>query len=762
MHRIDQQYGFIAFSVHLSKIIIGLDLSSGRASLWLHLNYVNLSSVVPRIWASLSSSTSIRLQYCGLQGNISVGIFKLPNSKVLDVAYNERLTGYLAEFTWSSPLEVWNLAFTRNLGSLNTLDLRSCNFSGSIPSAPGNLTSLIYLEISNNSFVGNIPSSIGNLIQLSDLDLSVNQLIGRIPFGHGNLTQLSYLSLRYNLLNGEIPFPLMNLTKLTSLQLGNNNLQGRIPDSIFNLKNLKHLDLGRISFSGSVEFGNANASLPKFQFLGLSSCNLNEFPDFVKIQDRLVCLDLSNNNIHGMVPEWIWDTSKLSLELLCLSKNFITSLGPHPMPLPWTRLLATITHYYISNNSLTGNISELICILTSIRVLDSANNNLGGSLPRCMQNFGASLLVIDLERNKFQGSIPQTWTQGTELRIINLRQNRFQGQLPRSLAKCMMLEVADFSDNKLHDLFPSLHDLFPSWLENLPNLKVLNLRSNNFHGQIGTSKPGSKFPNLRVIDLSHNGFTGKLPLEIFGNWKQHSEFANSDILSYIQVNSSIVPRRYTCNSWLYAYNYTMTMTNKGVAVFYEKVQELFKAIDISSNKFGGEISESIENLKGFHLHNLSNNVLTGHIPPSLANLTELESLDLSENNLSGEIPQQLTQLTFLGFFNVSNNLLTGPIPQGNQFGTFGNNSYEGNSELCGRPLSKNFEDSNASPAPPSLFPVDQSQKSGSPFQFGWEILVVVVVGYASGLVVGVTIGHIVITRKRDWFMNIFGIKQLAR
>ncbi|XP_042973189.1 receptor like protein 27-like [Carya illinoinensis] len=523
-----------------------------------------------------------------------------------------------------------------NLGSLNTLDLRSCNFSGSIPSAPGNLTSLIYLEISNNSFVGNIPSSIGNLIQLSDLDLSVNQLIGRIPFGHGNLTQLSYLSLRYNLLNGEIPFPLMNLTKLTSLQLGNNNLQGRIPDSIFNLKNLKHLDLGRISFSGSVEFG------------------------------------------------------------------------------------------------------------------------------KCMQNFGASLLVIDLERNKFQGSIPQTWTQGTELRIINLRQNRFQGQLPRSLAKCMMLEVADFSDNKLHDLFPSLHDLFPSWLENLPNLKVLNLRSNNFHGQIGTSKPGSKFPNLRVIDLSHNGFTGKLPLEIFGNWKQHSEFANSDILSYIQVNSSIVPRRYTCNSWLYAYNYTMTMTNKGVAVFYEKVQELFKAIDISSNKFGGEISESIENLKGFHLHNLSNNVLTGHIPPSLANLTELESLDLSENNLSGEIPQQLTQLTFLGFFNVSNNLLTGPIPQGNQFGTFGNNSYEGNSELCGRPLSKNFEDSNASPAPPSLFPVDQSQKSGSPFQFGWEILVVVVVGYASGLVVGVTIGHIVITRKRDWFMNIFGIKQLAR
>ncbi|KAF5482601.1 hypothetical protein F2P56_003159 [Juglans regia] len=766
----------------------------------LHLNYVNISSVVPRFLANMSSLTSIHLQYCGLQGNIPVGIFKLPNLKVLDVAYNEGLTGYLSDqFTRSSPLEVLNLAFTSflgeiptsigNLGSLNTLDLRSCNFSGSIPSSLGNLTSLIYLEISNNSFVGKIPSSIGNLIQLSVLDLSINQLIGRIPFGLGNLTQLSYLSLLSNLLTGEIPFPLMNLTKLTSLELGNNNLQGRIPDSIFNLKNLKHLDLGRNNFSGSVEFGkfvklkylttlrlsnnqlsvltedaSANASLPKFQFLGLSLCNLNKFPDFLKNQDRLVCLDLSNNNIHGMVPEWIWDTSKLSLKLLCLSKNFLTSLGQHPMPLPWTRLVgldlrsnllqgslpippATISHYYMSKNSLTGNISELICILTSIRVLDLANNNLSGSLPRCRQNFGASFVVIDLERNKFQGSIPQTWTQGTELRIINFRHNRFQGQLPRSLAKCTVLEVADFSNNKLHDIFPS-------WLENLPNLKVLNLRSNNFHGQIGASKAGYKFPNLRVIDLSHNDFNGKLPLETFGNWKQQPrEFANSDILSYIQVNSSVVPQRYLCNSWLYDYNYTMTMTNKGIAVFYEKVHELLKAIDISSNRFGGEIPESIENLRGLHLLNLSNDVLTGHIPPSLANLTELESLDLSENNFSGEIPQQLTQLNFLGFFNVSNNLLTGPIPQGEQFGTFENNSYEGNSRLCGRPLSKDCADSNASPAPPSIS-VDQTQESESPFQFGWEI---VAVGYAFGLVVGVTIGHIVLTRKHDWFM-----KQLAR
>ena len=86
--------------------------------------------------------------------------------------------------------------------------------------------------------------------------------------------------------------------------------------------------------------------------------------------------------------------------------------------------------------------------------------------------------------------------------------------------------------------------------------------------------------------------------------------------------------------------------------------------------------------------NISNNFLTGPIPSSLENLMELESLDLSQNKLSGEIPLQLLQLTFLAFFNASNNHLTRPIPQGKQFSTFENESYLGNTGLCGMPLTK--------------------------------------------------------------------------
>jgi Leucine-rich repeat (LRR) protein len=328
------------------------------------------------------------------------------------------------------------------------------------------------------------------------------------------------------------------------------------------------------------------------------------------------------------------------------------------------------------------------------------------------------------------------------LKRVNLSQNKFQGHLSRSLAKCTMLKVLDLSNNEFNDRFPS-------WLENLRNLQVLILRSNKFHGPIRTSKSEYMFPKLRIIDLSHNNFVGKLPLKLFGNCNaKTSETAN--YLTYIQAYSMAPYKNYE-------YDYSMTVTNKGEIMFYEKVQVLLMVVDISRNRFIGEISKFIENLRGFHLLNLSNNALTGHIPPSLGSLTELQALDLSQNMLSGEIPQQLTQLTFLEFFNVSHNILTGPIPRGKQFDTFQNNSFEGNPGLCGIPLTKKCGNSDEPTSQPSIF--EESQNFGSPFEFGWKI---VVIGYGFGFVVGVIIGLIVIARKHDWLMNTFRIRPPSR
>jgi hypothetical protein len=177
-------------------------------------------------------------------------------------------------------------------------------------------------------------------------------------------------------------------------------------------------------------------------------------------------------------------------------------------------------------------------------------------------------------------------------------------------------------------------------------------------------------------------------------------------LVYMEANKSIhIPGIW---SYVDSFPYSMTFTYKGAERVYEKIPNVFIAIDLSNNRFEGEIPEVVGYLKGLQLLNLFNNFLTGHIPSFLVNLTNLEVLDFAQNKLSGVIPLQVVQLTFLAFFNVSHNHLMGPIPQGNQFETFPNNSFSGNSELCGSPSSKKCGNSEDSPPPPSTFEKTQN------------------------------------------------------
>ena len=179
---------------------------------------------------------------------------------------------------------------------------------------------------------------------------------------------------------------------------------------------------------------------------------------------------------------------------------------------------------------------------------------------------------------------------------------------------------------------------------------------------------------------------------------------------------------------------------------YGKTPKVLAAVDFSSNKLQGDIPESIANLKMINVLNFSNNLLSGHIPSFLRNLTNLESLDLSNNKFSGEIPQQLTELTFLEDFNVSNNQLMGFIPQGKQFDTFENTTYQGNSELCGTPLTKKCGNLVASSQPHdggSKLPIDVTWKS-------------VAVGYGSGIVVGIVLGLVFYERHQNSVLYTFG------
>ncbi|GMN27693.1 hypothetical protein TIFTF001_001763 [Ficus carica] len=221
--------------------------------------------------------------------------------------------------------------------------------------------------------------------------------------------------------------------------------------------------------------------------------------------------------------------------------------------------------------------------------------------------------------------------------------------------------------------------------------------------------------------------------------------------SYLKTESSFEAVKRT---WYVEYTYSTTITIKGTEVRYGKIQEVLVIIDFSSNRFEGEIPDSIGSLQALMMLNLSNNILSGNIPSSLGNLTGVESLDLSQNRLSGEIPQNFVELTFVAFFNVSYNNLTGRVPRGNQLNTFENSSYIGNSGLCGEPLSKKCGDSSSSIEPASNFGENKDEDSESVFgEFNW---MTIAFGFGSGIVVGVILESTFMRKKREiWLRKTF-------
>ncbi|OMO80988.1 hypothetical protein CCACVL1_12671 [Corchorus capsularis] len=764
---------------------------------YLDLSLVDVSSPVPSFLANFSSLESFLCQNCNLFGTFPVAIFQLPNLELLELSKNKDLKGHLPEFHFGSRLQelsIWNTSFSGelpasigNLRSLEFLGVGRCNFTGSLPPSLSNLTKLFHLGLGNNSFRGEIPSFLSNLTRIKFLSLGHNHFTtSEIPSSLASLVHLEMLDLASSKFSGPFPAWLTNLTQLRFLDLSYNKLQGQLPSSVTRLKNLESLDVTSNSLRGVVELDTflelknlqslslslnklsvfskrtsviSSNSLPKLVVLRLASCNLSTFPDFLRNQDRLQILDLSYNQIHGLIPKWIWQMSTKTLLLINLTKNYLTSFEESPVVLPWSRLVVlnlrnnmlqgslpippfSTAVYLVYNNLLSGEMSPLLCNATSLQVLDVSGNNLNGMIPQCLGNFSKSLQVLNLHKNKFSGPIPTNWTN--MLQLIDLGKNMFEGLVPRSLIRCKKLQYLHLGHNQINDTFPS-------WLGNLGNLEVLILRSNRFHGEIGITndlESDSLFPLLRIVDLSNNEFTGFLPSEYFKTWKGMTLASlSSEQLKYMHASEVVFTTWYIYHG---SYTYSVILTNKGVNMKFLKVNELLAVIDLSCNRFQGEIPESIGKLDGIQLLNLSNNLLVGEIPPIMGSMSSLEALDISQNELVGRIPWELQQLNFLSVFNVSHNNLTGPIPQGSQFHTFDNSSFNGNPGLCGTPLSKKCENSEPSST------LEGKEDSATFFRFGWEA---VLIGYGIGTTFGVIMGHIAFTRKPDWFLKTFGKKQ---
>ncbi|XP_060674302.1 receptor-like protein 39 [Ziziphus jujuba] len=787
---------------HLQSLVIsGTNSSGGR---------------LPASIGNLVRLSTLDVSGCGFSGPLPNSITNLTQLVHLGLSRNY--------FNGTFPDSITKLT------QLVDLDLSSNNFNGTFPDSIAKLTQIVYLDLSSNNFIGPIPS-FHMFKNLTGIDLSSNRFIGPIPSTQWEgLLHLVYVDLMNNSLNGNIPsslfalpsvdfidlsynefsgqlleFPNASSSVLRCIDLGSNKLQGTIPMSIFKLRNLEYLILSSNKFNSTIELdnmihdfsnlyyldlsyndlllfvgssgdNNSNFSyFPQLNYLNLASCKLGVFPDQIKNLPQLSGLDLSNNQIYGEIPSWVWkvgggpytalnlsrnqlvgmqepyslyNVSSLDLSFnrfqgkipilplyadhIDLSSNNFTSSIPSDIGLN----LSYTSYLSLSNNSLTGVIPKSICNASDLQVLDLSNNTLNGKIPRCIIAMNQTILV-SLRGNNLKGPIPDAFPFYCSLKTLDLNGNLLTDRIPKSLGNCSALELLNLGNNQMVDSFPLL-------LKNISTLRVLILRSNKLHGCITCPNGIGDWPAIQIVNVASNNFSGELPFQCLSKW--HAMMAVGDGGQSQLRDPSVVTEAMPPASA--NFKDAVTVTNKRLEMELIKIPQGFTCIDFSSNNFNGKIPKELGQLEALMVLNLSNNALSGHIPSSFGKLKQLESLDLSRNYLNGEIPASLSNLNFLQVLDLSHNRLSGRIPKGTQIQTFSADCFEENDGLCGPPLTPNCSNDVANVLPKTP---PEARHSNSGTEIRWDLI-----GAEVGFVVGFGIvnGPLVFSRRwRKWYYD---------
>ncbi|XP_059428367.1 receptor-like protein 13 isoform X2 [Corylus avellana] len=295
------------------------------------------------------------------------------------------------------------------------------------------------------------------LKELKSLNLSANSIGGCLP-NEGfekmsSLRNLRILDLGYNYFNNSIPQSLGAVTSLETLILTQNKLQGYFPaQELIALRNLNKLDISRNYYNGFLPLQGFErlALLPKLEILDLGSNSFDwSIIPFVSGLVSLKTLSLVDNSFVWLNTTTGFESlSRLeNLETLDLSYNNLNRSIIESLP-----AIKSLKNLNLEGNDIGGSFPiKGISAFENLEKLDLSGNELNGSLTiqgsKSLSRL-ENLETLDLSGNHFDKSIIESLSAVKSLKNLNLAWNDIGGSFPaKELSAFENLENLDLTWN---------------------------------------------------------------------------------------------------------------------------------------------------------------------------------------------------------------------------------------------------------------------------------------------------------------------------